>query len=83
MRKWFLLFVPLILISCKEKIAETYFTPDKALVYFSKVEEICNADSGRLWGTNLFGPLMFIDRTSRKITANRPDDQGLDRKSVV
>jgi len=77
MRKWFFLFVPLILISCKEKITETYFTPDKALVYFSKVEEICNADSGRLWGTNLFGPLMFIDRSSRKITANRPDDQGL------
>ena len=32
---------------------------------------------GALWGKNLYGPIMFIDRASRRIVANMPDKEGL------
>ena len=66
-----------MLISCKGKNSETYFTPDKASRYFKEIEEICNRDSGRLWGKNLYGPLMYVERGSRRIVANQPDNEGL------
>ena len=77
MKKWLLFPILLLLFSCKEKQIETYFTPEKATRYFKETEEICNRDSGKLWGKNLYGPLMFVDRPSRKIIANRPDKYGL------
>ncbi|HOW08201.1 MAG TPA: hypothetical protein PLX08_00220 [Bacteroidales bacterium] len=67
----------LMLISCREKVTESYFTAEKATANFRKIEEICNRDSGRLWGANLYGPLMFVDRTSRKISSNQNDNSGL------
>lgn len=77
MRK--LLIVPLILLltGCNKKEPESYFTADKASVVFKKIEDICNQDSGKLWGTNLYGPVMFIDRATRKITSNKNDVNGL------
>ncbi len=77
MKKWILITVIGLLVACKGKVEETYLTPEKAQDYFRKVEEICNRDSGKLWGTNLYGPIMFVDRTSRKIIANQPDKEGL------
>jgi len=77
MRKWILFPIFLILISCKGVKNETYFTPEKAIYYFNGIEEICNRDSARLWGKNLYGPIMFVDRTSRIIVANQPDNEGL------
>ncbi len=65
------------LAGCKEKVVSHWFTAEKAIAYFSKIEEACNRDAGKLWGKNLYGPLMFIERTSRKITANMPDNEGL------
>jgi len=65
------------MIGCKEKVTESYFTAEKAAASFRKIEEICNRDSGKLWGTNLYGPLMFVDRNSRKICANQIDENGL------
>ncbi|HAM10412.1 MAG: hypothetical protein A2X05_18130 [Bacteroidetes bacterium GWE2_41_25] len=76
MKKGIILFALLAIIGCKEKQAETYFTAEKALLYFKKVEEICNLDNGRLWGKNLYGPLMFIDRETRRIISNSPDEEG-------
>ncbi len=66
-----------LLVACNGNVQETYLTPGKAQYYFKKVEEICNRDSGKLWGKNLFGPVMFVDRTSREIIANLPDREGL------
>jgi len=77
MTKWIYFTVFLFLLSCKKENSDTYLTPEKAVQYFKDIEEICNRDNGRLWGKNLFGPLMLIDRTSRKIIANHPDNQGL------
>jgi len=77
MKKWIFITVLGLLVACKENIQETYLTAEKAQYYFKKVEEICNRDSGKLWGKNLFGPVMFIDRTTRKVIANQPDKEGL------
>jgi len=77
MKKWIFSPLFLILISCQEKTKETYFTPEKASGYFREIEAICVRDSGKLWGQNLYGPLMFVDRGSRKIIANQPDNEDL------
>lgn len=77
MKKWIFFPLLLILISCQEKTKETYFTPGKAAGYFKEIAAICDKDSGKLWGQNLYGPIMFVDRVSRKITANQPDEEGL------
>lgn len=77
MRKWFYLLAFVILAGCKKDDVQIYFTPEKAMKYFRGVEAICNKDSGNIWGKNLYGPLMFVDRPSRKIFANQPDSEGL------
>jgi hypothetical protein len=77
MRKSIIIAVLLICASCKNEPDNSYLTADKAIEYFKKVEAVCNKDNGDLWGTNLYGPLMFVDRVSRKITANQPDNNGL------
>jgi hypothetical protein len=77
MRKWFNLLVFVLLLSCKRENVAVYFTQEKAAKYFREVETICNNDAGKLWGKNLYGPLMFVDRQSRKIFANQPDKEGL------
>ncbi len=77
MNKWILLPLFLFLIGCNGKKTETYFTPDRATKYFNDIKDICDRDSGKLWGKNLYGPIMFVDRTSRSIVANTQDNQGL------
>ncbi|NLA49743.1 MAG: hypothetical protein GX876_09810, partial [Bacteroidales bacterium] len=71
----------LILLSgCGTEEKDIYLTPEKALHYFEKIRESCDSDDGRLWGINLYGPMMFIDRTTRKMIANYPDKDGLLRE---
>jgi hypothetical protein len=77
MKKWIFFPLLLLIIGCKGKNTEIFFTPEKASRYFTEIEEICNRDSGKLWGQNLYGPIMFVDRTSRKIIANQADNEGL------
>lgn len=77
MKKWLIYLFLLLLVSCKGEKPDTYLTSEKALQYFKNVEDICNLDNGKLWGKNLFGPIMFIDRTSRRIITNQPDNDGL------
>ena len=67
----------MVLISCQGKVKDIYLTPEKAIQYFNKIEAACNKDNGRLWGKNLYGPLMFVDRETRKIVANLPDKGGI------
>ena len=77
MKKWIFFPLLVLLIGCKGKNTETYFTPAKASFYFKEIEEICARDSGKLWGKNLFGPIMFVERVTRRIVANQPDKEGL------
>jgi hypothetical protein len=77
MKKWIFFPIFLLLIGCKTEKTVTYFTPGKAIQYFNSIEDICNRDNGKLWGKNLYGPLMFVDRSTRRIVANQPDNEGL------
>ncbi len=77
MKKWIFFSICLFLISCKEENTDSYFTPVKASQYFKSIKDICNRDNGKLWGENLYGPILFVDRTSRRIIANQPDNEGL------
>jgi hypothetical protein len=77
MKKWIFFAVFLSLLSCKGKKNETYFTAEKASLYFKEIEKICNSDSGKLWGDNLYGPIMFVERGTRRIVANQSDNDGL------
>jgi hypothetical protein len=77
MNKWIFIIVLALLAGCKEKSQETYFTPEKAAKCFKDIEDACKRDGGNLWGRNLYGPLMFIDRTGRKIISNQQDNEGL------
>lgn len=77
MKKWIIFPLLLILFSCKEQQQDTYLTPEKAIKYFNKIEAACNRDNGKLWGKNLYGPVMLIDRNSRKIFTNLKDSQGI------
>lgn len=77
MKNWIAILFFLALSGCKLERTSTYFTPEKALVYFTEIKAICDKDNGTLWGKNLYGPVLFIDRTSREIVANMPDSDGL------
>jgi hypothetical protein len=77
MKNWLIVPFLLLLISCKETKTDTYFTAEKASRYFKEIKDICDRDSGKLWGENLYGPLMFVERTTRRIVANQPDKEGL------
>jgi hypothetical protein len=77
MTRWIFFLLLLGLTGCRTKEDDTYLTPEIAIQYFNKIEEACNKDNGRLWGKNLYGPLMLIDRSTRKITANQPDKEGI------
>ena len=73
MKNRIVILIVIFVLSCKGEKTSTYFTSDKALHYFKGIQEICNQDDGSLWGKNLYGPIIFIDRTSRRIVANMPD----------
>lgn len=44
---------------------------------FKDVAEICNADDGKLWGKNLWGPILMVDRETRFIIANQQDKDSI------
>lgn len=67
----------LFITGCREKPAESYFTTARASKYFQDLKETCDKDNGSLWGANLYGPIMFVDRNSRRIISNEADNVGL------
>jgi len=47
---------------------------------FKEVREVCDIDNGKLWGRNLWAPMLLIDVKTRFIVANQPDKEGLLKK---
>jgi hypothetical protein len=43
----------------------------------NNVKAFCDNDNGRLWGKNLWGPILVIDRKTRFIIANQQDSAGV------
>jgi len=77
MHKWFIVSVVLLSAACARKEPEINFQASEAIKYFNTIDSICNKDNGKLWGVNFSGPVMFVDRPSRRIFASRPDREGL------
>jgi len=81
-------FIPIVIIVAllfngrtKENVADiSYFNETKARYYFDKIEDNCYKDGGALWGRNIFGPLMFIDRRQLMVYSNFPDREGILKK---
>ena len=44
--------------------------------YFGELRQTSDIDAGRTWGVSLYGPILFVDASSRVVVANRPDPQG-------
>ena len=49
-------------------------TPRAAL---EEAKQICTEDAGRLWGKSLCGPLMLVDPSTRRVSANQADANGV------
>jgi hypothetical protein len=47
---------------------------------FTDVKTICDKDNGALWGKNIWGPILYIDRETRAIIANQQDSAGILKK---
>lgn len=43
---------------------------------FSDLEGVCARDEATLWGENLCGPTLIVDRATRAVYANRADPEG-------
>jgi len=41
--------------------------------YFEQARALAEVDGGRLWGKNLYGPMLFVDPATRAIVANQGD----------
>ncbi len=77
MYKIFLLTIIVLVAGCKEDPGVGYFSSEKAISYFERIKETTAKDDGKLWGQNLYGPIMYVDQVSRTIYANMPDEEGL------
>lgn len=77
MKRWVFFISILFLFACKPAKVDTWFSAVKAESYFKTVKELCDADNGKLWGENLYGPIMYIDTKNRFIYANSQDKEGL------
>ena len=43
--------------------------------YFKGLRQTSDIDAGRTWGVSLYGPIFFVDPSSRVVVADRPDPQ--------
>ncbi|MCZ6835980.1 MAG: hypothetical protein O7G85_09425 [Planctomycetota bacterium] len=46
-----------------------------AMQYFKEARAISDRDGGAMWGLELMGPLLFVDRATRFVVTNQPDKQ--------
>ena len=44
--------------------------------HFEEARAISEADAGKLWGVELYGPMIFADPKTRMVIANQADDLG-------
>lgn len=61
-------------------LAQSDLPIDKIEGYFLRVKQISEKDNGKLWGKPIYGPILVIDRETRKLVANEPDYDNLLKK---
>ena len=74
------ILVTIFFLSSATAFSQQDFNTDTIYKYFKEIETICNKDNGELWGTNLWSPILVINKDTRKIIANEPDNAGLLQK---
>jgi hypothetical protein len=67
-----LFFLPALSSGAQQQAIDTTL----AARYFQEARAICAKDNGELWGVSLYGPMMFVDRSTRMIVANQSDAEG-------
>jgi hypothetical protein len=48
----------------------------EAAMCFREAQALSTRDGGKLWGKPLYGPMLFVDVTSRSVTTNQLDAKG-------
>lgn len=52
--------------------------------YFQEAKWMSDDDAGKLWGKTLYGPMVFVDPSTRELIANqRPSAKGFETKGTV
>ncbi len=76
MRTQGLILVGVLLGSSGPALAGDALDLRLARQYFDEAQTLWNRDGGRLWGRPLNGPLLFVDRGTRRVAANQADAEG-------
>jgi hypothetical protein len=66
----------LLTLHCARKQAPSVDTAP-ASRYFKETKAICDRDSGKLWGVQLYGPVLLVDPQTRVVIANQADKEGV------
>lgn len=50
---------------------------DNASRLFEEARDVSSKEGGKLWGTELYGPIILIDLDAERVIANEPDTEGI------
>lgn len=53
---------------------------EKAEQFFAEAKSLSDKDNKKLWGKEIYGPLIFVDKKTRFIVTNEPDKKGKFKK---
>ncbi len=79
-----LLSVAVFILQSAIVLGESPIDPNLARQYFQEAKALSDRDGGRMWGLEVYGPMMFVEPNSRSVVANQADREGnLVRKGDV
>jgi hypothetical protein len=70
----------IIFFYCLVLQAQVKMPLDTLFNQFQMVKKMCDKDNGKLWGINLYGPILIVDQISKMVVANQQDNEGLLKK---
>jgi len=74
MKKILLIIMILYAIGISQLAAQEYpIDLEKAHQYFMEAKELADKDNSRLWGINMYGPMLFVDPSTRFVVTNEAD----------
>jgi hypothetical protein len=81
MSKKYLLFLLLFLFNVNILSQVRQEELNQASEYFREAKTISDNDKGNIWGVTLYGPMLFVNSTTRFIIANEPDKDNFLKKN--
>lgn len=70
------LFAGLAVVAGVVKAQQTPIDTHLAKAYFQDAQAASERDHGRVWGVELYGPMLFMDAQTHAVVANQPDREG-------